>query len=430
MSYIESRPLDIGLIGYGNIGAGVVRYFQQGGGEQFNIHLKRVAVADLSKPRKGPQFSPLTDNAKDILGDPGIDIVVELMGGVDPAKDYILDAIHSGKSVVTGNKAVLSRHAKELYAAANSNWVDLGTEASVGGGIPIIRTIMGYKGEGINRLIGIVNGTTNYMLTRMAEEGLDFETALKGAQESGFAEANHILDTGGSDSRDKLAVLTSLICNSQIDVEKIPFRGITDITPADMDFAKEYGYAIKLLAMANRIGNAVELQVTPALISTDHPLAAARHSFNMIYLEGTLCDAQTFYGRGAGTNPTTSAVISDIVRIAENKRRGARDKLPELDQQVQYIDPSSVKQKGYIRANLLHKPGSAAEVFGILTSHGFNIEDSIQRREQAVNINGGQYIPDIITHDYATQQSIDKALKEIAESSRVYGTPFFLPIVD
>lgn len=429
MSHIEKKQVNVGLIGYGNIGTGVIRYFQQGGGEPFNINLKRVAVADTSKPREEPKFSALTDNVSDIMFDPAIDIVVELIGGITTARDYILGAMHLDKSVVTGNKAVLAKYAKEIFNTANCKWVDLGFEASVGGGIPIIRTLQGYKGERIDRILGIVNGTTNYMLTRMAEEGLDFATALKGAQENGLAEANHILDTGGFDARDKLAVLSSLICNTQIDVEKIPCRGIIDITPADMDFAKDYGYAIKLLAMANRLGNAVELQVTPALISADHPLAAARHSFNMIYLEGALSGPQTFYGKGAGMNPTTSAVISDIIRIAENIQRGTRDELPTLDSEVQYVDPESLEQKGYVRASLLHEAGSAAEVFSIIARHGLNVEDSIQRRRLAEKINGSTYVPDIITIATTRRQDINAALKEIAESPKVHGAPFFLPII-
>lgn len=431
MNLTERRPVNVGLIGFGNIGTGVVRYFQEGRGEPFNVHLRRVAVADLSKPRT-VQFSPLTDKPADILRDPTIDIVVELMGGVDLARQYTLDAIDSRKSVVNANKALLARHMKEIFDAARSGSVNLAFEASVGGGIPIINILNRFRGERITKVMGILNGTTNYILTQM-EEGLDFETALGAAQENGFAETNHILDTGGYDTRDKLAVLASLIFNTQVDVERIACKGITDITPIDIDFAAKYGveeggrgYAVKLLAVAQRQKEAVELRVGPAIIRKDHPLASARNEFNSIYLEGELAGPQTFSGKGAGTNPTTSAIISDILRVAGNIRHDVLEELPTLDSPVQYVEKGGTQQRGYIRVNLKHEPGSIAAISNILSEHRLNIEDSVQRKRFATPMDGGTFIPDIITIEAASRATINSALEKIALSDRVHGTPFFL----
>jgi len=429
MNSLENRPVNVGLIGFGNIGTGVVRWFQDGGGEPFNLRLKRVAVRDLTKPR-ALQFSPLTDDPADILRDSSIDIVVELMGGVDNPRRIALDAIDSGKNVVTANKALLALHMKEIFDAARSRQVSLGFEASVAGGIQVINTFGRLRGERINKLMGIINGTTNYMLTRMAEEGLAFGTALKGAQEAGFAEANHILDTGGSDAQGKLAVLAALAFNAQIDVNKIPCRGITEITPIDMDFAKENGYVVKLLAMASKEGEAVTMQVTPALLKKEHPLASVRNEFNMIYIEGELAGPQTFYGRGAGEKPTSSAVISDILDVAEHIRNGTTTRLPRLDSKIDYADPDNLRQAGYIRVNLLDKPGSIAEVTRIIADKNLNIEDSIQRKKFGEKIRGSMYIPDIITFARAAQTDIKQALEGIANSDRIWGEPFFLPFVD
>lgn len=423
---INSRPINVGLIGFGTVGTGVVRYFNEGNADRFGVNLTRVAVRDSSKTRS-VQFSSLTTNAADIINDPDIDIVVELMGGVGRAKDYMFDAINLGKSVVTANKAVMSRHMKELFDVARSQSVDLAFEAAVGGGIPIIETFNRYQGDRINRVMAIINGTTNYILTRM-EEGADFDPALADAQEKGFAEKpNHILDTGGFDSRDKLAVLASLAFNTQVNVEDIPCRGIADITSVDIDFAREYGYAIRLLAIAQRYDDGkVELRVNPALIKREHPLASIRDEFNALYVESRWAGPQTFTGRGAGADPTAIAVISDILHVAENIRKGTSDELPTLDSKVKYVDPGDIRRKGYMRVNLKDVPGSLHAVTGILYKHRLNLKNSIQRESFAQSVNGHQYIPDIITVDPAPQRVIEAALKEIRRSKSVYGTPFFL----
>ncbi|HSW48301.1 MAG TPA: homoserine dehydrogenase [Candidatus Saccharimonadales bacterium] len=428
----KEKAVNVGLIGFGNIGRGVVKYFREGHGKQFNIHLKTIAVRNISKKR---DFKiELTNTVEDIFNDPEIDIVVELIGGLDPAKKYIVQAMEKGKSVVTANKAVMARNSKELFDKARKNSVDLAFEAAVGGGIPIINTLNRYQGEKIEKVMGVLNGTTNFILTQM-EAGLDFDTAVKIAQDRGFAEANHILDTGGYDSRDKLALIASLIFNAEVNPEKISTRGIVDITPVDIDFADKYkvaeggrGYAIKLLAIAQRRNGDVELRVGPALLSRDHPLASVRDEVNAVYVEGELAGPQTFSGRGAGTNPTTSAVISDILRLANNLQRGVADELPKLDSKVSYIKSDKMKQKGYIRANLKNKPGSLYEVAGFFARHGLNIEDSIQRGEYSYKVGKESFIPDIITFEPALTETIEKVLIDLKKSNRVDGDPLFMSI--
>lgn len=425
------RTINVGLIGFGNVGKGVVRYFSEGGGDPFNVHLKRVAVADLSKPRD-PQFSAITDKPMDIYNDRAIDIVVELIGGVDPAKNFILEALYRRKSVVTANKAVMSSYAKELFDAARSRSVDLGFEASVAGGIPIIRILRNLQGEEINQISGIINGTTNYMLTRM-EEGMDFDTALRIAQEKGFAEADHMLDTGGFDTRDKLAILASLAFDTPIDSSKIAVQGILGVNPVDIDFAAKLGideggrgYSVKLLAQATRYGDALDLSIAPTLVSRDKPLASVRNEVNAVYINAELAGEQVFIGKGAGTNSTTSAVISDVLRIADNIRRGTPDKLPFLNSQLDYVDPDSVVRRGYLRVNLLDQPGSGAEVLTTIARHGLNVKDSLQRSRFGFGVDDQRFVPDIITLDHALSKNIRAALEELEWSTRVHGKPFFL----
>lgn len=431
MTQQNKSEIHVGLIGVGNVGRGVARYFHEGRGEPYNVKLSKVAVSDLKKSREF-DLPGITDKAEEIINDPNIHIVVEVIGGTDKAKDFVFQALENGKSVVTANKALMARYAKDVFDKAREKSIDVGFEASVGGGIQIISTLRRLQGERIEKIMGILNGTTNYILTQM-EEGMDFDEALKIAQKEGFAEANHILDTGGFDTRDKLALLASLIFNTHVDPETIQCNGITGITQVDIDFAKKYeveeggrGYTIKLLGIANQNNGKVELSVRPVLLSLDHQLASIRNQFNAVYIEGEWAGPQMFTGKGAGTDPTASAVISDILRIARNIQNGTTDDLPTLDAKVDFVNPDEVKHKGYIRANLRHMPGSLAEVASILSRHGLNISDSVQRKRFESNVKGETFMPDIITVEAASGKVIDTALKELKDSQRIHGDPFFL----
>jgi len=430
---MKNRPVVVGIVGFGTVGTGVVRFLLDRQKTHGDLRLARVAVASLSKPRE-IEVPSLTDDVDRVLNDPSIDIVVELMGGTSPAFEHISTALRAGKSVVTANKAVIARRMPELFGLARDKGVDFAFEAAVAGSIPIIRILRGLGGEPIERVTGILNGTSNYVLSRM-EEGLDFESAIRMAQEKGFAEADHTLDTGGFDARDKLSILASLAFNSHIAPEAVYCEGIAGITPIDLDFASKHGveeggpgYAVKSLATAGRDNDTgtLELHVYPALVRRDHPLASVRDEMNAVYLVGGLCGPQLYLGRGAGRNATSSAVISDLLRVARNRREGIVDELPDLAENPPLRPVSELKRRGYVRMSLKHIPGSIAETSRILGSHGFNIEDSMQRRRFRTEVDGEVFIPDIVTVEPLPFGVVGKALEELKASNRIHGEPFFL----
>jgi homoserine dehydrogenase len=415
------------------VGTGVVEFLLERERLQGDLRLARVAVANPSKPRE-IEFSRVTGDVGEVLDDPEIQVVIELAGGERPALDYILRALSSGKSVVTANKVVVSRHMRELFEAARKHGVDLAFEASVAGSIPIIRILRGFAGERIQRVTGILNGTSNYILTRMAE-GLTFDSALKLAQEKGFAEAAHELDTGGFDARDKIAIVAALAFDRWVDPDSIYCEGITGITPIDLDFAEKHGveeggsgFAVRSLATArlDPDGGELQLHVYPALVPREHPLSAVRDEMNAVYLEGERCGPQLFLGRGAGRLATTSAVVADLLRVAGNRRKGIVDELPALQSQVGLASIESLERRGYVRMNLKHVPGSIAEASRIMGEHGFNIEDSVQRRRFRVTVDQETFIPDIVTVEPLPFGVIGQALRALRGSNRVAGDPFYL----
>jgi homoserine dehydrogenase len=433
---MPSSTIHVGLIGFGTVGTGVVEFLLGSHPAAAGVQLKTIAVRDLSKPRELP-FPRLTECLDDILEDPEIRLVVELMGGEEPARTCLLRALRAGKSVVTANKLVVSRHLPELVSAARESGADLAFEAAVAGSIPVIRTIRGFLGERFTRITGILNGTSNYILSRM-EEGMDFDHAVRLAQEKGFAEADHTLDTGGFDARDKLAILAGLAFDTYIPPEQIHCEGINGITPIDLDFAAKSGveeggpgYAVKSLATAQLAPDgALEAHVYPALISRNHPLAAVRNEMNAVYLEGERCGPQLYLGRGAGRHATASAVISDLLRLARNLQRGVSDPLPSLQCRIPLADIRRISRRGYVRMNLRHIPGSIAEASRILGAHGFNIEDSVQRRRFRMEVDGEVYIPDIITVEPLPFGVVGQALQALRDSQRVKGEPFYLRFED
>ncbi len=420
--------IEVGLLGIGNIGTGVAEWLRDYG-KSHGLHLKTVAEADPVKLKNAHlPDSQLTGDAYEIIKDPAVQIVIELIGGENPARQFILDAIDNGKAVVTANKFTISKFSKQIFEAARKKGVDVRFEASVGGGIPIIQALHeSLAPNDITLITGIVNGTTNYILTRMSE-GMEYKNALKIAQDKGFAERDPYLDVSGQDARHKVAILASVAWNTWIDPLSIPCEGISEITPGDIDFAAEFGYAIKLLATARKHDNKVELRVNPTLVSITHPLAKIADEFNAIYLEGNFCGPQMFYGRGAGRPATTSAVIADVMHIANNLRRGVRDELLSLDKQYELVeDPVS---GGYFRLDLRHVAGSLARVADILARNGISIKDSIQRNKFKRQQDGDTVVPDIITVEPVADSKVKRALAELEKSDRVSGKPFYLRIED
>lgn len=427
------KVVNVGILGFGTVGSGVVSYFQEGfaGPDNCGVRLKTVADPDHSRPR-AVKFDNLVADAAEIINDPEIDIVVELIGGDKPASDFIVEALEKGKAVVTANKLAVSRYMPRFFAAASAGGTDLAFEAAVAGSIPILRVLRGYKNQPFNKITGILNGTCNFMLSCM-EGGMSFENALSLAQEKGFAESNHILDTGGFDSRDKLAIIASLVFNTHVNPEKIFCEGITSVTDTDLDFAVKYrveegepGYTVKSLASVSFNGQALELYVYPALIRKDHPLASVRDELNAVYMEGDYCGPQLLLGKGAGMKPTASAVVSDIFHVADNIRRGVSDPIPTLENEIEIADVGDLRRQGYIRIGLTHVPGSFASASKILADAGMNIKDSVQRWRFKKDIDGVPVIPDIVTVEPESFQTVKQSLEHLKSSNHIIGEPFFL----
>jgi homoserine dehydrogenase len=331
---LKKSSVSVGIIGFGTVGTGVVRILFEKHKELerrlgFPLILKKVADIDIKRKRgiTLPKNILVTDGGT-VLSDPEIDIVVELIGGIHPAKEYIIKALKNGKHVVTANKALLASEGSDIFKTARENKVEIGFEAAVAGGIPIIKIVReALIGNKIQAIYGIINGTSNYILTKMTEEGIDFSTALKEAQTLGFAEVDPTLDVGGVDSAHKLAILASLSFGTPFALRKIYTEGITRITPLDISYALEFGYNIKLLAIAKEVNREIELRVHPTMIPKEYLISDVKGVFNAVYVEGDAIGSALYYGKGAGEMPTGSAVVSDIVDIARNITAGAVNRI-------------------------------------------------------------------------------------------------------
>jgi homoserine dehydrogenase len=326
--------LRVGLLGLGNVGSAVVRRLQAGAAELAHragmpLVLRRVAVAHLDKPRDVPvDRDLLTDDAWQVVRDPEVDVVVELIGGIEPARSYVREALSLGKSVITANKQLMASRGRELLEAAEQAGADLFFEASVAGGIPVIRTLKeSLAGDRVREIVGILNGTTNYILTRMDEEGLSFAEALSEAQRLGFAESDPTEDVEGHDAAAKLAILASVAFNSRVVRSDVHCEGIAQLTQREVTYTREIGFALKLVAHARDLGEEVEVAVYPALLPRGHPLAAVRREFNAVWLRAEAAGELLLYGRGAGGDPTASAVLSDLVAVARNRRHRAHGRV-------------------------------------------------------------------------------------------------------
>jgi len=383
----------IGVLGLGTVGAGVVKILQTRAAmlqERTGARLSLAAIADtdLTRPREGLDLAalPMTGDAARVLADPSIHVVIELVGGLEPARAFIMRALTAGKHVVTANKALLAHHGAELYDEARRRGVALGFEAAVAGGIPLIRAVKeGLVANRVLSLAGIVNGTCNYILSKMTDEGLDFSLVLKEAQAHGYAEADPTLDIEGMDSAHKLQILASLAFRTYVDLKDIHTEGITRITAQDIDYARELGFRIKLLAIAkvSGEGSGVEVRVHPTMIPAASPLAAVSGVFNGIFLTGDAVGDLMFYGRGAGQMPTASAVVSDVVEIARRIAHG----LPSLALDLPSVGPAplpltpmeAIRCCYYLRVTAQDRPGVLSRVAGILGENDISISNVIQK---------------------------------------------------
>jgi homoserine dehydrogenase len=413
------RDVRLGLLGLGTVGAGVVKLLeaQRATLEEragCRLVLSRVADVDVTRPREGLDLSRLSlaTDASAVLDDPDIDVVIELVGGLEPERTFIMKALAAGKHVVTANKALLAHHGVSLYDEARRRGVTLAFEAAVAGGIPLIRAVKeGLVANRILSVAGIVNGTCNYVLSKMTGEGLDFAEVLKEAQARGYAEADPALDVEGLDSAHKLQILVSVAFRTFVDLKDIYTEGISRITAADIAYARELGYTIKLLAIAKAANGGVEVRVHPTMIPSGSPLAAVSGVFNAVFITGDAVGDLMFYGRGAGQLPTASAVWSDILEIARRIAHGipalALD-LPSEGVAALPLRPmDGVRCAYYLRVMAQDRPGVLSRITGVLGEHGISIASMIQKGRAT------EAVPVVMMTHEATERDVRAALARI-----------------
>ncbi len=425
---MNTTEIKIGLLGLGTVGSGVVKVLaahradlEERAGCTLTLH--RIADPDLTRHREGLDIRqlPMTADAAHVLDDPAIQIVIELVGGLEPARSFILRALQSGKHVVTANKALLAHHGAELFEEARKRGVMFGFEAAVAGGIPLIRAVKeGLVANRITSIFGIVNGTSNYILSKMAEEGREFSEALGEAQAKGYAEADPTLDIEGMDSAHKLQILATLAFRTSVDLKDIYTEGITGITRQEILNAAELGYRIKLLAIAKASDGGVEVRVHPTMIPSDSPLAAVSGVFNAVFITGDAVGDLMFYGRGAGQMPTASAIWSDALEIA----RRLAHRIPALP--LELPAPASnplplrpmedIRSAYYLRVMASDRPGVLSQVAGILGRHDISIASVLQKGRAAA-----QAVPVVMMTHEARERDMREALRAIDTLSVVAG---------
>ena len=380
------KEIKAALLGAGTVGGGVYKLVERRSAEMqakvgADLKITKVMVKNLQKKREGIPSEVLTDDWEGIIHDPEISIVIELMGGVEPARTYILQALEAGKNVVTANKDLLAEHGQELMEAAERNHRDLCFEAAVGGGIPIIRPLKEcLAGNEITEVMGIVNGTTNYILTKMTQEGWDFDDALKEAQRLGFAEADPTADVEGLDAGRKMAILASIAFHSRVTFKDVDVKGITKITAKDIQYAKEFGYTLKLLGVARNEEGKMEVGVSPMMIPSTHPLANVNDSFNAVFVHGDAVDDAMFQGRGAGEFPTASAVVGDLISVARDMQYGCCGRIGCSCYKNLPMKPAGeARHKYFLRLIVEDRTGILAGVAGVLGNNGVSINQVIQK---------------------------------------------------
>ncbi|OQX53258.1 MAG: hypothetical protein B5M48_03795 [Candidatus Omnitrophica bacterium 4484_213] len=409
------KTLNIGLIGFGTIGSGVVKVLEEKKNElqqktNCEFRIRAIADKDISSPRcVRVSKDVLTKDVHKILDDPEIDVVIELIGGIHPAKEFVINALKNRKDVITANKALLAEEGEELFRIAAESEKEILFEASVCGGIPIIKTLrQNLFADKIESLSGIVNGTSNYVLSKMEENDWEFEEALAQAKREGIAEADASLDTQGLDSRHKIVILARLIFNANIKLEDIFYQGIENIKLEDLRYAREFGYTIKLLAIAKSFKEGTGgVYVYPALISEKHLLSKVRGAFNALSLKGDVVGELFFYGKGAGMLPTASAVVADLGEIVRSPGYQAT-RLPVKKAKLKIKKIDELEKSYYIRFLAVDQPGVLAAIAKILGEQGVSIGSVVQKERKEKEI-----VPIVMMTHYAKEKSVQKALAEI-----------------
>ncbi|WP_035270476.1 homoserine dehydrogenase [Desulfitibacter alkalitolerans] len=414
--------IKVGLLGLGTVGTGVAKVLKNNQDSITKkvgkpVELAKVLVNNTKKQRSITlPDGVITDKPEDVLDNPEISIIVEVMGGIEPAKDYIIRALDNDKHVVTANKDLIAIHGKELFEAAQNKNSDLFFEASVAGGIPIIRPLKEcLAGNRLEQVMGIINGTTNYILTKMTQEGSDFSEVLKEAQDLGYAEADPTADIEGYDAARKIAILASVAFGTRVTFSDVYVEGITKITAEDIQYARDLGYVIKLLGIANSINGHVEVRVHPAFIPKHHPLAAVNDVFNAIFIKGDAIGEAMFFGRGAGEMPTASAVVGDIVAAARDIVYGVTGRIScTCFEEKPIIKIGEIQSEYYLRLKVADKPGVLASIAGVFGNHDVSIASVVQK---STGKNGKAEIV-LITHK-VNENSIRDALQIIGGMSIV-----------
>ena len=418
---MNTKKIKVALLGVGTVGTGVYKLIQRRADVMVRtigaeMEVSKILVHNLNKQREGIDASLLTDNWQEIINDPEIQIVVEVMGGIEPARTMILEALHAGKHVVTANKDLLAAYGKELLDAAEEKHCDLLFEAAVAGGIPIIRPLKQcLAGNEIDEVIGIVNGTTNYILTKMFEENMSFEEALAKATELGYAEADPTADVEGLDAGRKVAIMASIAFHSRVVFDDVYTEGITKITADDIAYAKEFDSVIKLLGVAHNTEGGIEVGVYPMLLNKEHPLASVRDSFNAVFVHGDAVDDAMFYGRGAGELPTASAVMGDIIDVARNIEYGCNGRISctcYRETPIKKFD--EVENKFFLRMQVKNQPGVLASIATVFGSHGVSIARVVQK-----HIKGDQAELVIVT-DKVREDYLKNALEQLRDIENIF----------
>ncbi|CAM5794315.1 MULTISPECIES: homoserine dehydrogenase [Brevibacillus] len=420
---MEKQTVRVGLMGFGTVGTGVVRIIQahqedlqkQTG---LGIEISKILVQNAEKSRSIPSMEKIvTTDVHDILDDEGIDVVVEVIGGISQAKDYILAALDRGKHVVTANKDLMALHGGEILQKAEEKGCDVFYEASVAGGIPILRALVeGFSSDRITKMMGIVNGTTNYILSKMSQEGADYAEVLKEAQALGYAEADPTSDVEGFDAARKMAILATLGFRVPMKLEDVDVKGISRVSKEDIAYGKKLGYEVKLLGLARRDGEAIEVSVQPTMVAKSHPLASVNGVFNAVYVHGEAVGETMFYGPGAGELPTATAVVSDLVTVVKNMKLGVNGRGMVAPYKEKILKEDSQKlSKYFLRMVVADKRGVLAQITQLLAEKNISLEQVVQQP-----YNNGQQAEIILVTHSAAKGDMDAVLTYMEEMDIVH----------
>jgi homoserine dehydrogenase len=423
-----TKRINLGLIGFGTVGSGVYELLKRNSElvkERSGIDLRVKVICDLrvEEIKRGIRGVDITDSWKSVVDDDSIDSVIELIGGIEPAKSIILNSLSSGKNVITANKKLLAEEGDEIFQLANRVSAKLGFEAAVGGGIPCILSLKsGLIANRIKTVMGILNGTTNYILTKMEDENISFEAALKDAQERGFAEADPSFDIEGFDAAHKISILSMLAFNKRIDYNSISIEGITGINELDIRYAREMGYIIKLLGISKHINDGIDIRVHPTMLPLKHPLASVRNELNAVMFDSDMTGSVILYGKGAGGHPTASAVVSDVVHIAQKKKVEERPIVISGD--AKYILPDKRISRYYMRLHTEDRAGILSKISGVLGKNDISIASVIQKE-----INE-PYVPLVIMTHEAVEDGVIQSVKEINDFDFIDGKITLIRVED